>query len=48
MHIFTLYYPLFVIPWLDHGIQKTTYFNWTPWSSHGVTTKKPRFLLSQE
>ncbi|WP_242402801.1 hypothetical protein [Rickettsia monacensis] len=31
-----------VIPWLDHGIQKITYyircfsfFNWTPWSNHG-------------
>jgi hypothetical protein len=42
-----------VIPWLDHGIQKITYyircfsvFNWTPWSSHGVTMKNNILVLS--
>ncbi|WP_410527229.1 hypothetical protein [Rickettsia sp.] len=36
----------YVIPWLDHGIHKTTQtmyrfsiFNWIPWSSHGMTLK---------
>ncbi|WP_456237198.1 hypothetical protein [Candidatus Rickettsia kedanie] len=40
--MFTLYYPLFVIPWLDHGIQKKIKKDRIPRSSRRMTIFKPQ------